>query len=63
MNYAALLSGVGLIVGVIALMLSWLPNRCGRRWGFSKNVASTLSLVGMGLIFFALMLVAASAQR
>jgi hypothetical protein len=63
MNYAALLSGVGLIVGVIALMLSWLPNRFGRRWGFSKNVASTLSLVGMGLIFFALMLVAASAQR
>jgi hypothetical protein len=62
LNYVLVLSRLGLVLGTTALVLSWLPIRLGRRYGFSKEVASTLSLIGLGLVFFALMLTAATGR-
>jgi hypothetical protein len=62
MRDVPVLSLLGLVVGTTALVLSWMPIRFGRRYGFSKEVAAILSLIGLGLIAIALMLTAAAAR-
>ena len=57
--YALILSRLGLALGITALVLSWISIRFGRRWGFPRELASTLSLIGLGLVVLALMMEAA----
>jgi hypothetical protein len=59
MYYTLILSRLGLALGITALVLSWVSIRLGRRWSFPREVASTLSLFGLGLVVLALMLEAA----
>jgi hypothetical protein len=60
--YVLMLSRLGLALGITALVLSWVSIRFRRRWGFSREVASNLSLIGLGLVVLWLMLEAASSR-
>jgi hypothetical protein len=60
LKYVLILSRLGLALGITAIALSWVSIRFGRRWGFSRKVASKISLIGLGLVFLALMFEAAS---
>jgi hypothetical protein len=57
--YAMILSRACLGVGITVLAMSWYTGRFGRRPASSRNRASALWLIGLGLVGFALMLVAA----
>ena len=60
--YALILSRLGLVLGMTALILSLSSIHSGKRWGYSMDVVSTLSMIGLGLVMFSLMLAAASSR-
>jgi hypothetical protein len=60
--YALILSRLGLVLGVTALMLSLGSIRFGRRGASSREVVSTLSLIGLGLVLFGLIFAVASSR-
>ena len=60
--YALILSRLGLVLGMTALILSLGSIHFGKRRGYSMDVVSTLSMIGLGLVMFSLMLAAASSR-